>query len=177
MESKLTVAKRTLNEEIGLVPQFSLINRINQLNMDDLTVLVHKRVEYNGIIASSPNIDVIVRIMILQQRAEGELEMGRLPTSEEVFGTYYPSLAAPILPEWIGISDRTYVVRGRFEVDYSHRLSNNLSVHSATIGGQGVIRTGPMYLCYYADIEGNGASFDPVYTRVIGIASTVASHL
>lgn len=174
----LTVAKRTLNEDIGLVPHFSLINRINQLNMDDLTVLVQKRVEYNGIITSSPNIDVIVRIMILQQRAGGELEMGRVPTSEEVFGTYYPSVAAPILPGWIGISDRAYVVRGRFEVDYNHRLSNNLSVHSPTIGGQGVIRTGPMYLCYYADIEGpNGASFNPVYTRVIGIASTVASHL
>lgn len=174
----LTVAKRTLNEDIGLVPHFSLINRINQLNMDDLTVLVHKRVEYNGILTSSPHIEVCVRIMVLQQRAEGELEMGRVPTAEEVFGTYYPSLAAPLLPGWIGISDRVYVVRGREELDYNHRLSNNLSVHSPTIGGQGVIRTGPMYLCYYADIEGpNGAKLKTVFTRVIGIASTVASHL
>lgn len=171
----LTVAKRTLNEQIGLVPKFALINRINQLNMEDLTVLVHKRVEYNGVIESP--IEAIVRIMILQQRAGGELEMGRVPTSEEVFGTYYPGVAAPILPGWIVISDRAYIVRGQFEVDYNHRLSNNLSIHSPTIGGQGVIRNGPLYLCFYSDIDLINGAMLSIFTRVIGLASTVASHL
>ena len=172
----LTVAKRTLTEQVGLVPKFALINRINQLDMEDLTVLVHKRVDYNGIIESP--IEAIVRIMILQQRAGGELEMGRVPTSEEVFGTYYPSVAAPILPEWIGISDRAYIVRGRQEIDYKHRLSNNLSIHSPTVGGQGVIRNGPLYLCFYGDLDLiNGTMLNSIFTRVIGIASTVASHL
>ena len=174
----LAVAKRTLNEHVGLVPKFALINRINQLNMEDLTVLVHKRVEYNGALEVAGGMQIIVRIMILQQRAGGELEMGRVPTAEEVFGTYYPTVAAPILPGWIGLSDRVYVADTNTDLDYAHRLSNNLSIHSPTIGGQGVIRNGTIYLCFYSDVDSefNFAHLN-VFTRTIGIASTCASHL
>lgn len=175
----METSKRTLHEEVGLTPKFALMNRISQLNYDDLTVFVQKRVEYNGALELIGNISVLVRMLIIQRRGGGEQEMGATPSSEDVFGTYFPSLGAPLLPGWIGLSDRVWVVQGALDVDLSHRLTNNLSVHSPTVGGQGVIMQGGVYLCWYADIASNNnhVRMNPIYTRTMGILSPVASHL
>jgi len=176
------------DERIRTSPTFRIINRIQQLSMAELTVFVHKRVEYSGMIQLSGVTPIIVRISIVQPRSGGEAEMGHQPTAEQVFGTTAPTVATEINNRnWITISDRHYLVApemtvtGRIglEIDYEHRLTNNMSVQAPTIGGMGMVTNGPMFLCTLADLDtpDEHATLHNTFTRVIGLSDLVANHI
>jgi len=183
-----TTAQLIEDERIRTSPTFRIINRIQQMSMAELTVFVHKRVEYNGMIELSGAAAIIVRICIVQPRAGGEAEMGHQPTAEQVFGTEEPTVATAINDRnWVTISDRHYFVApeittgGRIgmEINYEHRLSNNMSIQSPTVGGMGRVTDGPMFLCTLADLDTpeEHATLHNVFTRTIGLADLVANQI
>ena len=106
----LVYARRTLDEALSEVPVVALINRIDQLHPDFLTVYAQKRLGYDATFSAPSGTDSLVRILIVQSNLP-EDDMGRVPTSEELFGSYYPSIAGPIMDQFKVISDRTFFVQ------------------------------------------------------------------
>ena len=176
MEAPVTISRRSFSERFGVVPHAALINRIPQTDDVALTVFSHKRVEYNGTLHGSTDIPILARILIVQPRdAAGEPEYARVPTAIELFGSWFPTLGQPLLDTWIGLSDRAYVVEGRLDINNTHRLTNNLSLLSPTVGGLGFITRNPMYIVWYSDIdnEEQHLTMNPIFTRVIGTTQNV----
>lgn len=176
------------SERVKLEPTFWIMNRLHNLSHEENTVFVHKRVEYAGVLTLTGTTPIIVRCCIVQPRLGGQLELGHMPTAEQVFGTRDPSIATRIDDShWITISDRHYMVDATqtayglpgIELDYEHRLTNNMSMQMPTLSGMGQVRNGPIFFCYFSDVDfaDSHASLHNVVLRTVGYASTVPSHL
>jgi len=176
------------SERVRLEPAFWIMNRLQIMSYEENTVFVHKRVEYSGTLEIVGTTPILVRICIVQPRLGGQLELGHMPTAEQVFGTRDPSIATPINEtRWIAISDRHYFVdatqtvygRPGIELEYEHRLTNNMSMQRPTLSGYGAVRNGPIFFCFFSDVDfaDSHAFLHNVMLRTVGLASTVPSHL
>jgi len=163
----LATAQRVIaSERITLDPKFFIINRLPCVRRLETTVFSHKRVEYDGLAELVGNSPALLRICIVQPRLGGEWEFGNLPRAEDVFGRHDPwnpiTIATAIdKDQWIGVSDRHYLVTAEpvadghsgIWLDYSHRLSNNLSMQEPTLGASNIVSIGPMFLCAFSDTD------------------------
>jgi len=173
---------------LTLSPEFFIINRLRaQTTWEDI-VFSHKRVEYNGFLELKGTMPILVRICLVQPRLGGEWSIGHLPTAEMVFGHHEDwdpiSIATSINEhEWIRVSDRHYLVCGDehkgekrgLSVDYSHRLTRNLSLQQATVGGDCQVSGGPIFLCAFTDTNGieEHVILHDTMVRTIGFTDTV----
>jgi len=163
------------DEQIGLWPVFHIMNRLDPARRDCDHVFMHKRVEYDGKLILTGNSPVLVRICIVQPRMGGEERFAERATATEVFGTPNPTVATALSPNWIGISDRHYMVTPEapeIRLNYSHRLSHNMSLQMTTLGRWAHVDTGAMWLCAIADIN-NEVQFHNLALRTVGTVDTV----
>jgi len=177
----LATASYTLPDEpIGMWPNmFWIMNRLEVARKDMDNIFIHKRVEYTGVLRLISDASALVRICIVQPRQGGELQFANRANTLAIFGTENPTVATPIQPEWIGISDRHYLLdptNRSVEIDYSHRLSHNLSLHRSTFARYTHIAVGPMFWCAISDVH-NAVLMHHITLRTIGTVDTVENPI
>lgn len=171
----MQTSKKIIEADADRLPQFVLINDNIQLNDKDLTSFIHNHVEYNGTIKLIGPCPISVRILIIQRSPKNEFVTEVIPNSMNVFGTWFPFIATPLLPEWKVIIDNVYIAQGKnMEVGVKSDFTNNISVQLSTARGQDII-SGDLYFCWYSDLETRltFAKFDPICTCVIGTVSSM----
>lgn len=186
--SVLATSQLMIREErVHLEPSFIIMNRLPIRNYEDNVVFIHKRVEYQGFLQLVGTTPTLVRVCIVQPRAGGELELGHQPTAQQVFGTRDPTIATPIdETKWLRLSDRHYFVNGEqtrygkngLEVDYTHRLSHNLSLQTPTLSGYGRVKECPIFFCCFSDVDFSDqhVKLYNMFLRTVGLADAVASN-
>jgi len=160
---------------VGMWPEFWIMNRLEVQRKDMDNIFIHKRVEYTGYLRLLTEDTALVRICIVQPRSGGEEVFANRATSMSVFGTENPTVASPIRPDWIGISDRHYLIspeQRTLEIDYSHRLSHNLSLHKSVFSRYTRIAQGPMWWFAISDIH-NIVQLHNITLRTIGTVDLV----
>jgi len=172
-----TASKSLLSEDVVVDPVFWVMNRLRLPSGDANWVFMHRRVEYAGVLHMNQPGSTIVRVCIVQPKEGGEGQFWSRATCSSVFGTPTPSIATPIQSDWIKLSDRHYLVSSLEgeEIDYSHRLSHNLSLHSSTVGGYSNVEQGPIFWCALAD-DHRAASWRSLILRTIGEADKVVTE-
>jgi hypothetical protein len=173
-------------ERVHLEPSFMIMNRLPIRSYHDEAVFIHKRVEYEGFLQLVGTTPTLVRICIVQPRAGGEQELGHQPTAQQVFGTRDPSIATPIdETKWLRLSDRHYFVTGEqtrygkngLWVEYTHRLSHNLSLQSPTLSGYGRVHECPIFFCVFSDVDfaDQHVKLYNMFLRTVGLADSVVT--
>lgn len=166
-----TASLNLLDEVVKTEPEFWTMNRLHVglSNLD--TIYTHKRIEYTGVLIATGG-SALVRICIVQPKTGGEAKFANRANAESVFGTISPTVASAVLGDWRTLSDRHYMVTEREELDYSHRLSHNMSLHESTLGGDSFIKIGPIFWCAIADTP-NAVTTHNIVLRTVGVVDTV----
>jgi len=150
-----TATKRIQDGVIYTTPTFYILNQLRRISLTNDTLFIHKLVEYSGWLepAAAATGTTFVRICIVQPRRGGQTIATDTPSAVEVFGTSEPTIATAINEDdFVRISDRHYLLGTKpLRLDYSHRLSSNMSHQQPTVGEWNTVWMGPMFMCTIAE--------------------------